>query len=378
MATQGGAADKGGGAKDGGSKGKDKAGTQTKDSGNGPSPSSSNGPFESQMLAYGAIDQIAQEFVSSACDALKNSSNEVTIQVVLYDSATFASVPNYGAFALNLSLLKNQYNVIQKKLSGGAASTSAFMDAASLVLQYSAASNTETGSNITLSDSAIRLSLAHYFTAPAPAAATPATPAGKKLTRCAEDKVIIQLNYPALANPAAFIETARKNTAAELDGLLDLKVSVQDGLQKAVADKKIAADDDLAKKLVEVNKSYDQFIAALTASDPNTGVPAIVGILQGRAIFEFLEKDNSYIVYEEAVAGGGTQKNRKNLYTNVISGDLISYSGGAIINLAMVNVKTSKIVLANPVRLRTDFTRIPKPQPDADTRAGDNLNSLKP
>lgn len=367
--------DKGGGATgDGGStsassKGKDKGSNQAKDSASGASQSSSNGPFESQMLAYGAVDQIAREFVSSACDKVKDEKGKlVSIQVVLYDATSFASIPIYAAFATNISLLKDQYDAIQKQLSGGAGAAGAVMDVASLVLQYSAASTTETASSISVSDSAIRMSLAHYFTA-APK---------KRLTRCEGDNVTVVFRYPALGSQVTSIEAARKNTVSDLDGLLKLKVSVQEGLKKAIAAKKILADDELAKKLPEINKLYDQLITSLNTADPNTGIPAIVGILQGRAIFDLIVKGDSYIVYEEAVAGGGTQKDRKNLFTNVFWGDLISYSGGAIINLAMVNGANSEIVLANTVRMRTDFTRIAKPVDDASSKSGDNLSSLKP
>jgi hypothetical protein len=348
--------------------GKDKGGNQSKDkdAGNGASQNSSNGPFESQMLAYGAVDAIAKEFVNAACDKLKDAQgSEVTAQIVLYDPTTFANVPNYAAFATNLSMLKDQYNAILKKLSGGVGPASPILDVASLILQYSAASTTETGSSITISDSAIRMSLAHYFTA-------------IKGTRCADDKVKIQFNYPAIASQVAAMEAARKNTIADLEGLLQLKLSVQEELPKAIAAKRITADDEVAKRIPELNKLYDQFITSLSTPDSNTGVAPIVGILQGRAIFELSGKGKSYIVYEEAIAGGGTQKVKKNLFTNVIWGDLISYSGGSIINLAMVNGATSEVLLANTVRMRTGFTRISKPTDDSSSKEGDNLSSLKP
>jgi hypothetical protein len=340
-----------------------KGGDQSQKDGSGPSGNPSNAPFESQMLAYGAVDKIAHEIVNHVCQNVQDDTANRKVRVVLYDPNTFTSIQSYGAFEANLQVLTAAYENVRLELGGTKTASVGPLDVASLILQYAAASTTETAGGITISDSAIRMSIAHYLTS------------GIASTDCAQDdnhKVDVTLYYPAVVLQTAAISEARKALGKELDDLFALRGRVAAKLKPDHSDPK----DEINQHFQAVTKAHDDFMASLRNVDSTTGVAGIVPVLQGYALHTVLDASDSYIVYEEAVAGGGTQRNRKNLFTNVFWGDIISYSGGVIINFALLNGKDSSIVLASTLRYRTPFTRIKNPKHSSGDNHGDNLDSI--
>jgi hypothetical protein len=84
-------------------------------------------------------------------------------------------------------------------------------------------------------------------------------------------------------------------------------------------------------------------------------------------------------VYLSIVAAGGTQQDRKNLLTNLFTGDLIRYSGGVSVNAIVFLIASddSKILYSDLVRYRTPLKQIQKPKNyDGKANAGDNLDSI--
>ena len=79
-----------------------------------------------------------------------------------------------------------------------------------------------------------------------------------------------------------------------------------------------------------------------------------------------LNKTNpdTYIVFWEASAAGGTQRDRKNLITNVFTGDWISYSGGVVLSFGMIDARTGTLVAPVVHRLMSPYTTIAAP-PDS-------------
>src|SRR5216683_3675842 len=73
----------------------------------GNTPSSSNAPFESQMLAFGALDQISQAIAQRACTQAPANST-----IVVYDQNAFASLQAYQGFNANALSLLNAYQSI--------------------------------------------------------------------------------------------------------------------------------------------------------------------------------------------------------------------------------------------------------------------------
>jgi hypothetical protein len=90
-------------------------------------------------------------------------------------------------------------------------------------------------------------------------------------------------------------------------------------------------------------------------------------------------------IYISVAAAGGTQQDRKNLLTNLFTGDWIRYSGGVSVNLIVVQVASgktakddnSRILLSDLIRYRTPLGKIKKPNGyDNSAEAGDNLSKI--
>jgi hypothetical protein len=312
------------------------------------------------MLAYGAVDQIASAFVNQVCTQLKDSPGK-SFNIVLYDATLFASMQASGGFEANQSVLTAQYNAILRELHVALKPEAVgALDIASLILQYSAASVTENAGTVAIPDTAVRLSLLHYFKSTSDSSA------------CKKNRLTVTVVYPLVGMSSSQIQTARAEIATELEDLLELRAKVE----KSLADANKKETDEIYKRFTAVNKSYDQFISSLFTPDQTTGAQAMAPVMQGRALFDLLKNDKTYLAYEEFEAGGGTQHIRKNLFTNLFWGDLISYSGGAVIGLALVQASNSSVVLANTLRFRTPFTRIEKPVDTETPKQGDNLSTL--
>jgi hypothetical protein len=84
--------------------------------------------------------------------------------------------------------------------------------------------------------------------------------------------------------------------------------------------------------------------------------------LQGAELENQLNADNTYLLYADVVAAGGTQKDIKNILTVLFTGDWLHYSGGLVVNVGLVTTKNPTIVFGDTLRYRTDFTTVKKPQ----------------
>jgi hypothetical protein len=80
-----------------------------------------------------------------------------------------------------------------------------------------------------------------------------------------------------------------------------------------------------------------------------------VSLLQGAELERLIQKPDTYILYADVAAAGGTQRDVKNVFT-LLTGDWLSYSGGLIVNVAMIKSSNTSLVFADTLRYRTDFT----------------------
>jgi hypothetical protein len=135
----------------------------------------------------------------------------------------------------------------------------------------------------------------------------------------------------------------------------------------------------------DLDTTYNSFIAGLSTPNATTGQPLLSSILQGfriRALLAQGDKANPIVaVYVNVAFAGGTQRDRKNLFTAVFTGDFIKYSGGVGVNVIVFKVAgdDSAILFSDLLRYRSPLKTINKPgcYNGAGT-AGDNLGDLGP
>ena len=119
----------------------------------------------------------------------------------------------------------------------------------------------------------------------------------------------------------------------------------------------------------------NQILGYYTQPLPGASVPAVASLAQGYQLLHELSKSAgaTYVLFLEGTVGGGTQRIRKNLFTNLFYGDLIRYSGGAVIAYGLLKLDTAVISPANTYRYVTPYTTIMSPRDVEESRVGDNL-----
>ena len=82
------------------------------------------------------------------------------------------------------------------------------------------------------------------------------------------------------------------------------------------------------------------------------------------------------------VAAGGTQSDYKSIFTILLFGDIITYSGGLVVDIALTHAKGNELLLADTLRYRTRLHWMKHPHSFKEvepTNSGDNmLNDKKP
>lgn len=71
--------------------------------------SGSSAALESQMLAFGGLDQIARVVASETCSRIFPSGSDQDATVVIFDQAAFANIQAYQGFIANAAALKSLY-----------------------------------------------------------------------------------------------------------------------------------------------------------------------------------------------------------------------------------------------------------------------------
>jgi hypothetical protein len=117
----------------------------------------------------------------------------------------------------------------------------------------------------------------------------------------------------------------------------------------------------------------NQFLSSYGLPASGTGVAPISPVLIGAQLTSLLNRIDpdastkpptdhpTYIVFWESSAAGGTQRDRKNLLTNVFTGDWISYSGGTVLSFGMIDVRSGALLLPAVHRFMTPYTTFKDP-----------------
>jgi hypothetical protein len=107
----------------------------------------------------------------------------------------------------------------------------------------------------------------------------------------------------------------------------------------------------------------NQFLSTYGLPVQATGVSPLSTVLLGLQLLSLLGRNNpdTYIIFWEASAAGGTQRDRKNLLTNIFTGDWISYSGGVVVSFGMIHAKDGQLMSPGLHRLLIPSSRIAAP-----------------
>lgn len=440
------------------------------------SPSSGQGGqggspfFETQMLAYGSINEIAYGVAQRVCqlDPFVNPSTPQTI--IIFDPISFQNLQAWQSFEENASMLEGAYATLLKPKGPEALADTAAQDAQDtrddlakvsseiaekenqlntppqpgalsvdrekLMLDLNAnrvlksrleqavktkdqvaaqlkaeslittpaslgdvasaigalsASSTNTASPFTIPDSAMAVSLSHQF---------------MRLCAAGGTKNKVKIKYYPLFGSAPKLSDATASLNAVLGSLNAVRSKIQQDVLSGKATSTMGigpptsggtpgtTSNALTDLLKDLNTQYDALMATLTTSvaqnqtqtqAQNPTAPAGTGlgttsILQGAIVESDLKDENTYVLFANVVAAGGTQFDYKNALTVLFLGDIITYSGGAVADVALTKSTDDSLLLADTVRYRTQFHRLHHPDGRADNvdgeNAGANLYSL--
>ena len=323
----------------------------TKPSSAAPPSASSTASFESQMLAYGGLQHVANALGKTVCGvAGVDADNSV---VIIYDQTAFASLQLYEAFVANIQVVSSAYQMLipsndlqnamrslfdehakafeglaQREASPGqkdlyeykskrfalslAPIIDPFADAASLISAIAIASNTETPGQVTIPDSALAVALTR-----------------RMKTECHHKVTIV---YPPMFGSGSSSDYASADIQVAIQKLDDIRSIAQKSVstanqaylrtyplqatsatavtkgksatdQTANTDTKqtmfaaISADPVLTAALTDINGLYDSFVNSLLQVNASTGMIGSASVIQGYRLAKLLrgtqcEEDN--------------------------------------------------------------------------------------
>jgi hypothetical protein len=370
------------GPKGGGNQSGQQSAGSTPSSPGGNAGGSGSSFFETQMLAYGAVNQIAYAIAQRVC-ALKPSGT-----VLVFDQTSFQNLQAWQSFQASADALTSAYqatisqitfdkpaagqnnptsNTLSTQGPGPAATPSGFFAGSDVsgLISALAASTTNAPSNFTVPDSAMATAILHQMS---------------RLDSC---KTLKRIYYPLFGNSASLVDPTNDVNAVLLR-LNNARWSVLALLTQNAA----TNTSPLWLATDHLNTDYDQLLGTLSTSVAQNQTPAaaaagpnpgITSIVQGAQIAGVLKAPNTYVLYANVVSAGGTQQDIKNLFTVLFTGDFISYSGGVIVNYALTESVTDTLLDADVLRYRSSFTRlhhVHKSKHLESVDSGDNIVSL--
>ncbi len=370
-----------------------------------PAPSSS-AAFEAQMLAYGGLNHITRALAAKVCS--QPGVDNDTSTILIYDQTAFSSLQAYQAFVANIQLVSGAYRslIVTAKHRSAAerqfsVTFSPFSDLAALLTALAIASNTENAGQITIPYSAVAISLTREIE-----------------SACkSKDLTII---YPPFFGRGSSSDFASANIQAAIQTLDGLRADAQDAVddansafisnslqktettqtkkgtasakgeetQHAIGTQTGAAapsgDPVLTAALAEVDGLYVNFLNSLLQLNSSTGAIGSSSVIQGYQLATLLKgvkKDDgtwkqspAFVVLASVLGAGGTEHVHKTFWTALTSGDKITYSGGAIVNVSLWQADSSSPLYADILRYRAPFADVKDPGNVEGVDRGDNLD----
>jgi hypothetical protein len=342
--------------------------------------------FETEMLAYGGMNQLSESVAQRTCKIVpKTEDNSPT--VIIFDQGSFQNLQAWQSFLTTVRILEKAYStllrpdvaelVVMPKQHGGMLAAFSILGGADLAALITAlsSSTTNTASTFTIQDSSMAVSLLH------------------QMSEDKDCKGFSVIYYPLFGGYADPTKASERITDAlvnvnKLRNYIQLNVpfsSNNDPRYLSFADLNTQYDQLIKSVLPSGSSSTAQGSPSQTGGPTSNSGPAStspsagggqmsISLVQGAELNDLLENDDTYVLYADIVAAGGTQRDRKNVIT-LVTGDWISYSGGLIVNVALVNSKTAQLLFADTLRYRTANQHLSKPAESAyieHAKAGDN------
>ncbi len=387
---------------------------------------------EDALKLLNAADQ--QKALAAANTAL-NLARSKTPTVVIFDQASFASLQSYEAFIANAKVIVSLYRTLlsdkgnnskealDAKLKGiveaqqtptvankGAlqpriafsSSIDPFSDATALLSAIAVSSNTESPGAIVIPDSAMAVALTRDLT-------NGAGPCQGKIPT---------VIYPPLFGPSSASDFSSADIAADLQTLHEVRdfvihavgtendtwiamhqpagtlpgakpsgttppATTPQGTTPPGGGAAPTADPILSAALTDVNGMYDSFMNSLLQPNSTSGAPGSASVIQGYQLANVLAGPRTavgdtfynpaYILLASILSAGGTELDHKTLWTNLSSGDKITYSGGVIVNVALWKSNGKTPLYYDLLRYRVPFSNVKAPTDLTGVTKGDNL-----
>jgi hypothetical protein len=375
--------------------------------------------FETQMLAYGAVNQLSYVIARAVC---ANDQVPPGSTIIIFDPTSFQNLQAWQAFKSSAEALTAAYETLLRPeqvvstltpqhfnadetlsvMTSGPFISSA-TDLASL-LGAIAATTTNTASPFTIPDSAVAVSLLHQF----------------ERTCRGSDRApkAFNLKYYPLFGGAPDYNTAQALVKAALDRPNSLRQKIQQlpefmnpvpNAQNQPNPNPPPAGQGVNPNptpganttnprfsvFAELNAIYDQLLTTLITSIAQNQSPpqggtqggttgpittGVTSILQGAEIENALQGPDTFVLFADVAAAGGTQRDRKNLVSILTVGDFITYSGGLVVDFALVKAGPDEdLIMADTLRYRTKNDRLKHPSQNdgvENPNVGDNQSSI--
>jgi hypothetical protein len=432
--------------------------------------SATTSAFESQMLAYGALDKISQALARRVCSLEGVDKENGTI--IIYDQASFASLAAYQAFLTNAKIVSGGYATLipvdqragvqlqvgkdlqnrahdysdmaskesrpdrrailqhfselfaqkaQSALAAPAAaitlSTDPGVDATALLSAIAVSSNVETPGQITIPDSNLAVALARDIEATCNskhlsiiypplfgkgssseiAAADIQTEIQTVDTIRSEAQQAVEDANKDFIKSYSFTQTkSNQTTSSDQTTHSDPKkkgneeqkqLGSQDTQSTVTGSGAITGDAVLTAAFTDVNGLYDSFMNSLLTINAATGASGSTTVIQGEMLAKVLAGSQqeiaagddpyatwarrpAFILLASVANAGGTELDHKTFWTALSTGDKITYSGGAIVNVAVWQANSAAPVYANVLRYRVPFSDVADPGDSSPAKVG--------
>jgi hypothetical protein len=333
-------------------------------------PSASTASFESQMLAYTAIDKISKKAATEVCDKFKSltDADRPKNMIVIYDQVSFATTMSYSAFAQNAAALVGAYGSLAPRDkdaesgsgrvgtaaggSGTSLSYSPVSDLTGLLQAVAVSANTETYGSVVIPDAAVAIALTRELIGNA---------------SCRRISVV----YPPLFGQGSYGNIAAKNIQGTIDDVNAARRTAHNRVTAALTTGTSvgpapASPSYYSTALADIDVLYDNFINSLLQPNSSTGVLGSAAVVQGKALTDLLTDHAgvhvpAFVLLATVVAAGGTMHDHKTFWTALTTGDKFTFSGGAIVAVSLwqasptANALSPAPVYSDVIHVRTDF-----------------------
>lgn len=368
----------------------------------------STAPVEVEWLAYSALEKIMNDVADYACGTSdgKYQSKADGNKVVVLDSPALQALEAYDTFYEQAEGIRSAF-VDMAPRAGAGSGIDDFSDITNAVAAAATASTTETASSFTIQDPAPAITLLR-------ALHSKSRDGKDRSTECRNAQYagvyeVSDIGSVSTATKVYKSEGANDVAAetvpgtqllpavpAELNTLAATRAStlmavlgkpgaasnpkVCKGTPTLVAGSNptvyaISSTDPCVAAFNNLDNTYNAFLTGLSTPNATTGQSFESAAKQGyklRALFEWAKAKGAdgkaahqsvLGIYVNVAAAGGTQQDRKNLLTNLFTGDWIRYSGGVSLNVIVFRVGTtdSQLLLSGLTKFRTQLTTVKAP-----------------